>query len=456
MLDLAFLLQSAVARAARQVVCAESRVTSLTSHALLTLHRSIDDFLQQALSRGLIAPDQHASLLALAGENVPVSREMPRGFNWVTVAYSLGALLVVFSGGWFLAQRWLTLGPAGVLLVVLLYTAMAVAASLWLERHEFKEAAGIAAMVAVSLTPVAVWAIESLSGLWPVETWGRSYYPEFPAAEASRWVIAELATILAALIVLRVRPWTAVVLPLAVALFGLVMHVPRAMGIDMTPVLERWIQLTGAFIVCCIADTTDRRVPHELGPGRGDVAFPVWLVGLATLGFAILSFWPTAGVWRHATPLMGIGAVVVSLIIGRKTHLVFGVITIFMYLMYLAGEVFRSTAYFPIALAALGGAMLFATVWLQRRFPALANRLGGRRNVRGGLPGSAALPWLVAALALGITISKVPDAVEERVNRDFQQRLFVLRLHSGSIRSAPRRPGPDPVVRDTVPRTRGR
>jgi hypothetical protein len=309
-------------------------------------------------------------------------------------------------------------------------------------------------MVAVSLTPVAVWAIESLTGWWPAETWGRPYYPEYQPAEATRWLIAELATILAALLVLRRRSWSAVVFPVAVALFGLVMHAPRAIGIDVTPVLERWIALTGALFVCAVADTTDRRMPRQAGPGRGDMAFPLWVVGLATLGLAILSFWPTAGVWHHALPVLGLGAVTVSLMIGRKSHLVFGVLAIFIYLMYLAGEVFRSTAYFPIVLAALGGAMLFATVWLQRRFPALATRLGGRRNGQGGLPGSPVLPWLVVALALGITLLRAPEANEERVSRDFQQRLHVLRLHSGSIRSAPSRPGPDPVVRDTVARRR--
>jgi hypothetical protein len=388
----------------------------------------------------LISAEQHASLAALAAESPPTSREVPRGFNWVTVAYALAALLVVFAGGWFLAQRWLTLGPAGVLGIVVLYAAAAAAGSVWLERREFHEAAGVAALVAVSLTPVAVWALESMSGIWPAESWGQPYYTYYPAAEASRWVVAELATILAALCVIRVRSWTAVVIPLAVALFGLVMHLPRAIGIDMTPVMERWIQLTGALVVCSIADTTDRLAPRGSAPGRGDVAFPLWSVGLATLGFAMISFWPTAGALRHGVPVMGVGVVIVSLMIGRKTHLLFGVVLIFMYLMYLAGEVFRSTAYFPIVLASLGIAVLFTTVWLQRRFPALATRLGGIRGGRGGLPGSAILPWMVAGLALGITLLKIPEASEERLNREFTQRLHNLRMHSGSLRVAPNRP----------------
>lgn len=450
MLDLTLTLQSGVDGFERQAR------SFLQLPQQVALPQSIEAFLKEARARGLIDDALHGSLSSLASEDRSATREMPRGFNWVTVAYSLGALLVVFAGGWFLAQRWLALGPAGVLLVVTLYAALAGAASLWLERRDFKEAAGVAALIAVSLTPVAVWAIESLIGFWPVETWGRPYYPEYPAAEASRWLVAELATILAALVVLRVRPWTAVVLPLAVALFGLVMHLPRAIGIDMTPVMERWIQLTGALAVCCIADTTDRLVPRESEPGRGDMAFPLWCVGLATLGFAILSFWPTAGALRHAVPVLGIAAIVVSLMIGRKTHLIFGVLTIFLYLMYLAGEVFRSTAYFPVALAALGGAMLFATVWFQRRFPDLATRLGARRGGRGGLPGSPVLPWLVTGLALCITLLKIPEAAEERLDREFQQRLYILRLHSGSIRSAPLRPGPDPVAPDSARPRRAR
>jgi len=426
---------------------ARAAAVSVATMAKPTPQPSIAGFLERALSRGLITPDQHASLSALASEDGVPPREMPRGFNWVTVAYALGAMLVVFAGGWFLAQRWLQLGPAGVLAVVSLYAATALAASRWLERREFREAAGIAAMVAVSLTPVAIWAIESLTGWWPVETWGQPYYPYYPPAEASRWLIAELVTILAGLLVLRRRTWSAVVSPIAVALFGLVMHAPRAFDIDLTPVLERWIMMTGALFVCAVANATDRATPRQAEPGRGDMAFPLWLTGLFSLAIAILSMWPVAGALRHGLPLLAVAAVAAALYMGRRTHLVFGVFALFMYLFYLAAEVFRSTAYFPIALAVLGGALLAATVWLQRRFPMLASRLAAQRGSRGGLPGSPVMPWLFVAMALGVTFLRADEAVEERLNREFQQRLHILRMHSGSLRPPPSRPifnGPGP------------
>jgi hypothetical protein len=426
---------------------AEAAAVSVATMARTTPERSITGFLERALLRGLITPDQHASLSAFATEDGVAPSEIPRGFNWVTVAYALGAMLVVFACGWFLAQRWLELGPAGVLAVVALYAAIATAASRWLEQREFREAAGIAMMVAVSLTPVAVWAIESMTGWWPVETWGQPYYPYYQPAEASRWLIAELATILAGLFVLRRRNWSAVVFPIAVALFGLVMHAPRALDIDLTPVLERWAMMTGALFVCAVADLTDRRVPRQAEPGRGDMAFPLWMTGLIALAMAILSMWPAAGALRHGLPLLAIGAVAAALYMGRRTHLVFGVFALFMYLFYLAAEVFRSTAYFPIALAVIGGALLAATVWLQRRFPTLSSRLSAQRGGRGGLPGSPVMPWLFVAAALGITLLRGEEAAEERLNREFQQRLFILRMHSRSLPAAPSRilgrPGPD-------------
>ena len=71
---------------------------------------------------------------------------------------------------------------------------------------------------------------------------------------------------------------------------------------------------------------------------------------------------------------------------------------------------------------------------------------------RGGIPGAAWIPWAFAALALGITLLKLPEAAEERIDREFSQRLHILRMHSGSLRAAPMRPRPLPESRpDTIP-----
>src|SRR5689334_24857586 len=87
--------------------------------------------INEAVDRGIIDGTQRDKLHALAlelaaastanaGEALPTAtheprREARRGFNAITIAYALGSLLVLFALGWFLADRWRSLGPAGVL-----------------------------------------------------------------------------------------------------------------------------------------------------------------------------------------------------------------------------------------------------------------------------------------------------------------------------------------------------
>jgi hypothetical protein len=414
----------------------------------LPIARSFDVLIRDATARGIITPEQERALRSLAADEVDVApREVARGFNWVTVAYALGALLVVFACGWFLIERWERLGPWGVLGVISAYAVILALASRWLERSGFREAAGISAMLAVALTPVAVWALESLSGWWPEGPWGRPYYP-YPPAEASRWLVAELATILMALLVLRRAWYVAVAIPIAVATWGLGTHIPALFTEQFAPVLGSWSMLTIALVLCAIADTVDRwqeRAGAEKGGGRGDFAFAFWLVGLIALATALMSFWPRAGALRHGLPVLSLALVALALVLRRRTHLVFGLLGAFAYLLYLAGEVFRTTALFPIVLATLGLLLIFATVWLQRRFPALVERVNATRGGRRGLPGASWIPWLVASASLGITLLKLPEDAEERAQRDFNQRLHILRMHSGSLRPPPSRPVPSVV-----------
>jgi hypothetical protein len=242
--------------------------------------------------------------------------------------------------------------------------------------------------------------------------------------------VAELATILAGLLVLRSRKYPAVLFAVGVALFGVVIHAPRATGIAFAPILERWSMLTGALLLCATADAVDRRI----GRGQDDLAFPLWTVGLVAVSASFLSFWPTAGVFHHLVPIWAVLAITLSLAMRRRTHLVFGILWLFLYLFWLSADVFQSTSYFPLVLAGLGGLLLAVTVWMQRHFPALSQRLGAGERRRGGLPGAAWIPWAFAGLALGVTLLRIPDAIEQVRNREFRQRLDVLREHSGSLR----------------------
>ena len=140
------------------------------------------DLLRSAVDAGLITADQESSLLRLAEEREGGVRsgEVARGFNWVTVAYALGALLVVFACVWFLAERWRALGPWGVLVVSGIYAGVLWGAARWLSRNGFREAAGITAIPAATGLPVR-------GSIFPTD-----FVPQIGALVASRDALYEL------------------------------------------------------------------------------------------------------------------------------------------------------------------------------------------------------------------------------------------------------------------------
>ncbi|MDQ3810849.1 MAG: hypothetical protein M3336_11210, partial [Chloroflexota bacterium] len=145
------------------------------------------DRLREAANQGLISEAQYQAILALDAaarpdttladvpgpEHAPAP-EAPKGFNWISVAYFAGALLILFAFGWFLVDQWEALGPAGVLLVALVYAMVFLFTGWSLRRRGFRLAGGLAVTAAVGMTPLATWAVESLLGIW---TPWRMYIP---------------------------------------------------------------------------------------------------------------------------------------------------------------------------------------------------------------------------------------------------------------------------------------
>ena len=400
----------------------------------------LDSLLRRALGDGIVTADQAERLRTLAAEDgASPSRggEAPRGFNAVNVAYGIGALLVLFAFAWFLFDRWGRLGAWGVLAVVAVYASILVAMAAWLRRRGFPGAASVAIMLAVSLTPLATWALLSLAGRWPegglANRW-QSYAPWM----AWQWLVVELSTILVALLVLRWRRLVSLTHPIAVALWGLHYHLGQLVrGEWGSLAYERWMLMANALMILVVADFVERwqerTAPGEGPRGRehGDFASAFWLVGLIAFAFAYADLWERAGDWRHLLPVIALGFVAMSLYLRRRVILAFGVLGVFVYVAWLTDSVFRDIVSFPIVIAALGILTIAATVWTQRRFPSLVARIDASRGGRGrALPWSPILSLMAPIFALVVALAELADSADERAQREFQQRLWILREHS--------------------------
>jgi len=414
-----------------------------------------------AFERGIIDATQRDALAALSAELTAVSghrhdeadeiapaREAHRGFNAITVAYSLGALLVLFALAWFLFERWKVLGPFGVLVVALLYAAAFVGVGTLLRRRGFGVAGGLAIVLAVAMTPVWTWAILRLMGEIPDPAIWTDPLSRYEPYIASRLVVLDLATIGVALVAVRRVSFSVLGAPIAVALVALLLHLGQALG---DPRLSWYIGPYYQCVVACgmiaIAYATERRQPSG-----EDYAFWLYLAGLVMLLVAYVGVWQYIGRWRHALPLVAAALVTASLYLRRRTLLVAGGVAAFGYLGYLAFDVFRRVVALPIALATLGLLVIVATVWMQRRFPKIVDRVS-REDAAGVkmLPAGGLAVLGPLAIAFTAMVFAGREAEERTVDREWRDAFYQRRArHEMRARQRPTAPGPTPAPVDTT------
>ena len=327
---------------------------------------------------GVITNDQLNALLARAEADQAPEPEMRREFNVVTVANWAGAIAVLFALGWFLMERWQQLGAGGVLAVSAAYAIAFGGVSRWLMRQGYRTAASFAATLVVATVPVITWSVLRLLGLWYESStlYATKLTPD--ARASTRWIPLDVASLLAALILLRRVHFPLLIAAAAIPFWYLALHVvPLAIGAKAAIANAGWTDLVVAtcLLTCgfIIHGRQARHAPEDRGE---DYALWPFVIGLTAAMFATMSLWPGhRPIVPHAMLAAAVLSVVVSLRIRRREFLVAGAIGFVGYLAWLAFDVFRRTLGFPILLAGFGLAVILLAVWVQRRYPDLLARV---------------------------------------------------------------------------------
>ena len=410
---------------------------------------SLSTLTDAALDRGIIDASQRDRLQALARElarpavtapgptETPARTEARGNFNVITVAYTVGALLVLFALGWFLVDRWEKLGPTGVLAVSVLYAVAFAAAGVALRSRGFPIAGGLAVVLAVMMTPVWGWAVLRLTTLWPDPADVNDPLRQYDPYIYSRAIILDLATIGIALAAVRRVRFGVLGAPIAIAFVALLIHIGVALGDPrITWYVGPYYQVVIACATLAIAYAVDRRQP-----AGEDYAQWFYIAGAAMLLVGYVQVWSSIGAWRHALPLAATALVAASLYLRRRVLVAAGLVAMFGYLGYLAFDVFRRVVALPVALAGLGLAVIVAAVWLQRRFPTLVARVS--RDDPAGVKSLPTGPIAVLGpLAIAVTamIFAGTEARERTAERDWRMRYYARRAHREARSQAPTGP----------------
>jgi hypothetical protein len=312
--------------------------------------------LDWAVDQGLLSSEQLKTLWNRLEE-----RNAIRGqFDVAHVAYYFGALIVMSAIGWFMTLGWERYGGNGIFLISTLYAVLFIFAgrTLWFSEKLIVPG-GLLFTLAVWMTPLAIYGLERVFGIWPQGDPGT--FRDYHIWVKGSWLLMEVGTILAGLIALRFIRFPFLIFPIAFSLWY--------MSMDLTPLLfgrkefnwnERLtVSLCFGLVILLVAYLIDRRTEE-------DYAFWGYLFGLAAFWGGLSLMESGSELRKFLYCLINIALMFLAVLLERRVFLVFGVFGVFGYLGHLSYNIFKDSMMFPLVLTLLGLLIIYLGVSYQR------------------------------------------------------------------------------------------
>jgi hypothetical protein len=342
--------------------------------------QSLDD----AATRGLLQPGQTQALWDFLAQH---DQDTPR-FKPAHILYYLGGLIAIGAMTLFMNLGWERFRGGGLVVIACAYAACALVLTEYLlHRKRLAIPAGITAVLAVVLVPLAVYGAQHMLGYWPED--GSRNYREYHTHIDWRWIVMELATLLAGVLALWRYRLAFLVMPLAVTLWYVSM--------DLVPLLldgrassffsERGKVISTCFGLAMLAlafmvDLRSTGVPASVASGgrapvtgRQDFAFWLYLFGVLAFWGGLTSMNSDSELGKLIYCLINLAMIAVGAALSRRVFAVFGGLGVAFYLGHLSYRVFRDSMLFPLALTAIGLAVIAVGIYWQRHEAAIGARL---------------------------------------------------------------------------------
>ncbi|MFY9511307.1 MAG: DUF2157 domain-containing protein [Rubrivivax sp.] len=325
--------------------------------------------LEAAARQQLLPADGADALWRFLAQRRAADVSGPR-FTFTHTLYYLGGLLAIGAATLFMTEGFQRLGPSALLVIAIVYAALCVAAARWLHGRQLEVPAGILATLAVCLAPLATWALQHALGLWP--DGGPERYASYHTRIDWRWLTLEWVTLTAAAVALWALRYPFLSMPLAVTLWYLGMDLARLLLLIDSP--EAWtfyrdFSLFYGLLMLLLAFWVDQRSRSRdaQAPGsRRDYAFWLYLLGMLSFWCALSSRESTSELAKAAYAALNLGFIALGAVLQRRVFTVCGALGVAGYLGYLSARVFKDSLLFPVALTAIGLAVIAAGLWWQQ------------------------------------------------------------------------------------------
>jgi hypothetical protein len=330
--------------------------------------------LGEATRRGLLSVEQARALWTFLAEDARQRGHDTPSFKPAHILYYLGGMIAIGAMTLFMTLGWETFGGGGLLVVSLVYaTAALLLTEYLLERKHLALPAGITAVLAVVMVPLAVYGAQNALGYWS-DDGHASAYRDYHRYIDWRWMMMEFATLIGAAIALWRYRLPFLVMPVAVTLWYMSMDlVPMLLGGDSHSFfseLGRFISLWFGLLMTLLAFWVDLRTRHTK-----DFAFWLYLFGVITFWGALSSMDSGSEFGKLIYCAINVGLIAIGAALSRRIFAVCGGLGLAGYLGHLSYTVFKDSLMFPLALTAIGLGVVGVGIWWQRNEAAIGTAL---------------------------------------------------------------------------------
>ena len=331
--------------------------------------------LDEAARRGLLSTEQGQALWAFLAEHEREQQHDTPRFKAAHILYYLGGLIAIGAMTLFMTIGWEQFGGTGLLLISLVYGTAALLLTEYLfGRKHLMLPAGLTAVLAVVMVPLAVYGAQHAIGLWSDGDSRHTAYRDFHYYIDWRWLVMEFATLAAGAVALWRYRLPFLVLPVAVTLWYMSMDLtPLLLGGDTYSFfshLGKLISLWFGLAMTLLAFWVDLRSRHTK-----DFAFWLYIFGVLTF-WGALSSMDSGSEWgKLVYCAINLLMIAVGAALSRRVFAVFGGFGIAGYLGHLSYSVFKDSLMFPLALTAIGLAVVAVGIYWQRHEAAIGHAL---------------------------------------------------------------------------------
>jgi hypothetical protein len=327
--------------------------------------------IDQAVAQNILNEEQGRAFWNFLAEK---EQETP-SFKAAHILYYLGGLIAIGAMSLFMTLGWERFGGTGLLLISLAYCAVALCITEFLlTRRQLAIPAGITATLAVVMIPLAVYALQHILGYWPADKARELAYRNYHTHIDWRWLIMELATLVAGIFALYRYRLPFLVFPIAVTLWY--------MSMDLTPLLfgdgsgemfsdhRKLVSLWFGLGMTIVAFWVDIRSCKSK-----DFAFWLYVFGVLTFWGGLTAMDSDSELNKFLYCCINVLMIAIGAALSRRVFAIFGGIGVAIYLGHLSYTVFKDSMLFPVALTAIGLAIITTGIYWQRHESAIGEWL---------------------------------------------------------------------------------